>query len=489
MIVMNMTLKSPEKYIESLNDGRIVYYRGKKVDNVATHPVLRASVNHASLLYKWQQDPDKRNLVVKKDPEFGEISSFYYIPKNGNDLMNRFELIYETTRWGRGFFNITKAIGSDALFALMIITKRMDSMLGTSYYQRVLNYYKYVVENDNAIAVAQTDVKGDRSLRPHEQQDPDMYLRIVEKRKDGIVVRGAKVHTTQAIVSNDIIVLPTRAMTDKDKDYSVAFAIPANTKGVKMISKPEKATEAALNDPWFVMGRENVETEAMIIFDDVFVPWERVFMAGEYQFAGPLAVMFATYHRFTAISYRAGLADLIVGLGKLLAEYNGVDDKPHIRRDVVELIKYKEMLRASAIAASNLASIDELTGIAIPNTVMTNIGKLIANENYTDVVKHLIDIAGGLAATLPSSQDFENPEEAPYLEKYLAGKKGTSSLERAKLIALTRELISSFGALFTTAMIHAEGSIEASIIELYRSYDYGESKKLAFYASGLKDKL
>jgi aromatic ring hydroxylase len=484
-----MALKTVEKYLESINDGRIVYYRGKRVDNVVTHPVLKGSVKHASLIYEWQADPERRKLVVKNDSNFGEISSFYQIPRNGHDLLNRFELIYETTRWGRGSFNIIKAIGSDALFALMIITKHMDSMLGTSYYQRVLNYYKYVVENDIAIAVAQTDVKGDRSLRPHEQQDPDLYLRIVEKNKDGIIVRGAKVHTTQAPVSNDIIVLPTRAMTDKDKDYSVAFAVPANTKGLKMISKPEKGAEAALNDSWFVMGRENVETETLTVFDDVFVPWERVFMAGEWQFAGPLAIMFPTYHRYTAISYRSAIADLIVGIGKILAEYNGVDDKSHIRKDVVELIRYKEMLKATAIAASSIAQIDDITGIAVPNTVMTNIGKLIANESYMDVVKHLIDIAGGLAATLPASQDFENPEEASYLEKYLIGKKGTNALERSRLISLTREIISSFGALFTTAMLHAEGSIEASVLELYRSYDYDESKKLAFYASGLKDKL
>jgi aromatic ring hydroxylase len=180
---------------------------------------------------------------------------------------------------------------------------------------------------------------------------------------------------------------------------------------------------------------------------------------------------------------------LIVGIGKLLAEYNGVDDKSHIRKDVVELIRYKEMLKATAIAASSIAQIDDITGIAVPNTVMTNIGKLIANESYMDVVKHLIDIAGGLAATLPASQDFENPEEASYLEKYLVGKKGTNAFERSRLISLTREIISSFGALFTTAMLHAEGSIEASVLELYRSYDYDESKKLAFYASGLKDKL
>jgi aromatic ring hydroxylase len=482
-------LRTQDEYINSLRDGREVYYRGKKVDDITKHEVLKSTVNHASLIYKWQQDEKTRELTVYKDDVYGYSSKFYKIPRNGNDLMERFNLIYETTKMGRGSFNIIKAIGSDALFALMIIAKKTDSYFKTHYYENVMKFYEYVIKNDLGLAVAQTDVKGDRDLRPFEQEDKDLYLRIVDKNKDGIVVRGAKVHTTQGPVANEIIVLPTRNMTEKDKDYSVAFAVPANTKGLKMISKPLKASEASLNDPWFVLGKENMETESLTIFDDVFVPWDRVFLAGEYQLAGPLAVMFPTYHRFTAISYRTAIADLLIGLGKLLAELNGVDDKSHIRRDIVEIIKYKEILRESAIAASQLAEIDEDTKISIPNRIFTNIGKLVANEGYLDTIKHLVDVAGGLAATLPSSQDFSNEEESKYLKKYLVGKKGTDPIIRSRLLSLTREILSSLGALFTTAMIHAEGSIEASVIELYRSYNYDDSKKLAYYASGINDKL
>ncbi|MEB2837357.1 MAG: hypothetical protein GSR80_000457 [Desulfurococcales archaeon] len=483
-----MGLRRVEEYLESLRDGREVYYRGERVDDVTSHEVLGAAVRHASDIYRLQWDPRYRDLLVYEDPEYGLISRFYKIPRGSGDLLERFELIYETTRFGRGMFNIIKAIGSDALFALMVIARRMDKALGTSYYERVMNYYRYVVENDLALAVAQTDVKGDRSKRPHEQADPDLYVHIVERTKDGIYVQGAKAHTTQSIAANEIIVLPTRAMTERDRDYAVAFAVPANARGLKLVSRPMKAVESALRDPSFVMGRMNVENETLTIFDNVFVPWERVFMAGEWQFAGPLAVTFPRYHRFTAISYRAAMADLLVGLAKLLAEYNGVDGKSHIRRDVAYIIRYKEMLRATAVAASHYCEVDPETGVAMPNIVMTNVGKLLANEEYTNVVKHLIDVAGGLAATAPSMQDFENPQLRPYLEKYLAGARGTA-LERARLFMLAREWISSFGALFTTAMIHAEGSIEASIIELYRSYDYEESKKLALYAAGLRDTL
>lgn len=300
---------------------------------------------------------------MEKNSNYGEMSAFLKIPENSDDLMKRFNLIYQTTCMGRGLFNIIQAMRSDALFAPMIVTAIMDKKYGTTYSERVRKFYKTVVQSDAGMAVAQTDVKGDRSLRPGEQEDPDMYLRIVKKTDEGIFMRRVKFQTTQGPVANEIIVIPTRAMTEDDRDYAVAFAIPANTKGLKMITKPEKAAEAANTDPWYVMGRENIETESLIIFNDVFVPWERVFMAGEWDFAGLLAMTFPTFHRFTAIAYRMGMADLLLGLGKMIAEMNGVDDKSHIRRDIVEIIKYRELLNSTGYMAAYQSRRDKLTGI------------------------------------------------------------------------------------------------------------------------------
>mgnify|MGYP001626319272 CR=1 FL=1 len=482
-------IKSYEEYINSLNDGRTVFYRGKKVSDVANHKILNVAIKHASNLYKMQKDEKFKNLLVTKDEKYGEISAFYKIPRNEKDLWERFNLIYETTRQGRGMFNIIKAIGSDAIFALMIVAQLIDKEYRTDYSKNVKNFYEYVIENDLALAVAQTDVKGDRSKRPSEQNDPDMYVRIIEKNKEGIIVRGAKAHTTQSIASNELIVIPTRNLLENDKDYAVAFAVPPNTKGIKMISRPMKATEAAISDPSFVMGNNNAENETLTIFDDVFVPWERVFMAGEWKYAGIMASMFPTFHRFTAIAYRAAMADLFLGLGKLISEHNGIENAPNIRRNIVNLLTYKENLILSGLGASEKYEIDKNTGIAVPNRIYTNIGKLFANDNYLNAIKNLVDIAGGLAATLPHNDDLENPDEKDLIMKYLSGAKINSTEERVRLIALVREIISSYGSLFTAAMLHAEGSIEASIIELSRSYNYDGSKKLALYSSGIINSL
>ncbi len=482
-------LRDDIEFKQSLRDGRKVFYEGSQVMDVTTHPILKVAIEHASHLFKWQNENQYAELLAADDELHGKISSFYSIPRNTDDLKKRFELIYQTTRFGRGMFNIVKAIGSDALFALMIVSRIVDAEKGTYYRSRVNAFYDNVVANDLALSVAQTDVKGDRLKHPSEQIDKDMYVRIVERRDDGIIVSGAKAHTTQSIASNEIIVIPTRSMSEADRDYAVAFAIPPNTKGVTLISRPMKATENARNNPSLVIGNNNAENETLTVFERVFVPSDRVFLAGEWKFSGLLASMFPTYHRFTAIAYRAAMGDLYLGLGKLIAEHNGTSETSNVRRNIVKLMTYKESLRLAGNGAADFAEMDKGTGICVPNRVYTNVGKLFANENYLNTVQNLVDITGGLASTLPHSSDLDNPEERQILLKYLSGAIPGKTEERIKLISTVREIISSYGALFTSAMLHAEGSIEASIIELYRSYDYGESKKLALFSSGVDDEL
>ena len=480
---------SAEQYKKSLNDGRVVYYRGKKVENVAEHIALKVPVEHASSIYKLQSDPKYKEITCYSDGKMGNISSFYRTPQNTDELMQRHDLIYETTRIGRGQFNIVKAIGTDAIFALMYVTRRIDEKYQTNYYENVMKFYTYAAGKDLSLALAQTDMKGDRSLKPSEQNDPDMYVHIVKRDKNGIYVSGTKAHTTQSIAANELLVIPTRNMGADDMDYAVAFAIPANTKGITMFARPLKEVETVANDTLSVIGRKNVEVETITVFDNVFIPNDRIFLNGEYDFAGFLAMMFPTFHRFTALSYRAALGDFLIGTGKLLAEYNGVAEKSNIRRNLSVLIKYKETLKANAIAAAYKCSYDKSSKLAIPNIVYTNVGKLFANENYTEVIKNIVDIAGGIVATLPSYEDFENPEERKILLKYLTGRNKDETLDRVKVFQTLREFISSFGALYLAGMIHAEGSIEASILELNRSYDYSESIALGKYAAGIKDNL
>ncbi|GAY26160.1 4-hydroxybutyryl-CoA dehydratase [Desulfurococcaceae archaeon AG1] len=456
--------RTPDEYISSLGDGREVWYRGVRVSSIADHPVLSIAARHLSKIYAMGDR-------LYHDSELGSISKYYKIPRGSEDLLERHRMIYRHTYECNGIFNIGQAIGSDALFALMIVSKKIDAKYRTNYYERVINYYKYIVKNDLSIAVAQTDVKGDRSKRPHEQRDPDLYVRVVDVRSDGIVVRGAKAHTTQAAVSDEIIVIPTRAMTPKDSDYAVAFAIPANTKGLRMIVRPIDEVEGNSSA---VLSRKDYELETLTIFDNVFVPWDRVFMFREHEYAGLLANLFATYHRFTAVSYRSAMANLYLGAASLAAKANGVFEAPHIRSRIIEIILWKEIMRMGAIASAVNPVIDE--DIAIPNPLYTNIAKLYSNTNFSKVLEALVDIVGGIVSTLPSEEDLKG-ELGDLIAKYLAG--AVDGKERIAILKIAKELAgSSLAGYALGLMIHAEGSAEASRIGLAREYNLSEAEEL-----------
>ncbi|MCI0529510.1 MAG: hypothetical protein L0Y56_18880, partial [Nitrospira sp.] len=334
--------------------------------DVTTHPVLKIAVEHAAEDYRLAEDPQYKDLMTCQIPETGEIISRYFkIPQNAEDLLKRHEMILTGTRAGHGIVLIIKEIGTDALFALTILAKKMDDQLGTNYLERVRKYHQYCQQNDLSMATAQTDVKGDRSLRPSEQEHPDYYVRIIDETQEGIIVRGAKVHTTSASAVNEIVVIPTRALGEQDKNYAVAFAIPANTKGVKMIVSPFGSV--APSDFHHPVSSHHRLMESLTIFEDVLVPWDRVFMKGEWQFAGLLATTFVQFHRFTAVSYKPPLCELFIGAAELIAEYNGVKQASHIREKITQLITYTETVRALTRASAQECQIVD-PGIAVPNT-------------------------------------------------------------------------------------------------------------------------
>lgn len=465
-----MPLKSQQEFLASLKDGRNIYYDGKYVEDVTAHPVLAIFANHWSLVYKAQQDPDVRKIFVKEDEKYGEMSMYYNIPRSSDDLLARRQVIESTTAYCNGQFNIAKAIGTDSIFAMMSVCKQIDEKHGTNYHDNIMKLYDSCVREDLATAVAQTDVKGDRSLRPCEQSDPDMYVHIVDRKSDGIVVRGAKAHTTGTQAVHEIIAIPTRTLLPEEKDYAVAFSIPPNDKNVKMISRPSAGKEESEFD--FPLSTTAAAQETLTVFDDVFVPKERVFMAGETEFAGDLAKLFALWHRFTAISYKPPIGDQLVGAAQLIAEYNGVDKSSHIRDKIVKLIQYVEMIRACGKAAA-LDCQDMPDGICAPNPVFVYVGKYHMANNFHGAAKTLQDIAGGLVVTQPTAKDLESPETQKYVEKYLSGKKGIPTRDRLKLFNFIRDLTASTytGGYNYVLSVHGEGSLEAQIIGTYTDYD------------------
>ena len=286
-----MPLRTAEQYLESLRDGRTVYYRGQRVPDVTTHPVIGCAARHAAIDYTLAHDPTHRELCVVSD-EAGEYSRYYKIPRTPDDLDRRRELIELTTTEGATLVVLIKEIGTDALCGLLRVASTVDAQHGTEYSLRVQAYYERCRDNDLAVAVAQTDVKGDRSLGPSAQADPDLYVHIVERRSDGIVVCGAKAHTSVSTNANELIVLPTRAMREGDKDYAVSFAVPLDTPGLFLLTSAFDSHGPQSSAVELPISAQHKMMETTTVFDNVFVPWERVFLAGEHEFAGPLALAF-----------------------------------------------------------------------------------------------------------------------------------------------------------------------------------------------------
>lgn len=473
-----MGLRTPEQYKASLRDGREVYYRGELVKDVTTHPIIGTAVEHACIDYRMAEDPRYRDLAVVVDPHTKEpYSRYYHLPRNAEDLLQRSRLIAASTREGATLVVLIKEIGTDALFALHIVAEEMAKRGKAEYKERIQNYYKMCRDRDYGVAVAQSDVKGDRSLGPQAQEHPDYYVRIVEERKDGIVVRGAKVHTSVSTNTDEVIVLPTRAMRPDDKAYAVAFALPIATKGLKLITSSYGGFK---KDPFeFPISAKHKMMETLTVFEDVFVPWERVFLCGETEAAGLMALTFVKFHRFTAVSYKLPLLELLAGAARAIAEYNGVENAGHIREKLTELAAYHATVQGLIIAAAHQHTMLP-PGIAVPNTLLTNVAKYQFASNYHQAVQIVQDISGGLLVTGPSVEDWRSEATGPYLRKYLGGKKGVPTEHRLRMLNLISDLTASdFGGYQEVLAVHAEGSLEAEKLQTYREYDFNAAAAYA----------
>lgn len=475
-------MKTADEYRKSLRDGRAVYYEGQRVPDVTAHPALRVAVDHAALDYEMAADPRHRSLAVVPRPGGGEMSRFFAMPQTAADLIARMELIETSTRLGGTIVPLLKEIGTDALFALHLVAHDVDRARGTRYLDRVRAFYARCRDEDLAMAVAQTDVKGDRGAGPSDQAHPDYYVRIVEERSDGIVIRGAKVHTSVSMNANELIVLPTRALGERDRAYAVACAVPIATRGLTLVVSPYGGHAAsAFEHP---LSSRHRMTETLTVFDDVFVPRDRVFLQGEWEHAGPLARTFVEFHRFTAVSYKLPLVDLLVGAAQLIAEYNGIERAGHVRDKITWLVAYARTVRALA----RMAALDCTRGaldIAVPDAATVNIAKLHFASQFHQAVAYVQEIAGGLLVTAPGRADWEQPATRPMLERYLGGK-GVDAETRMRLLHLISDVTTSaLGGYHAVLAIHAEGSIEAEKLTIYRTAPMERYVALAKAFAGL----
>lgn len=411
------------------------------------------------------------------------INRFTHIHQSKDDLLLKQEMTRVLCNRVGGC--IQRCMGADSMNALSVATKNCDLKYGTDYHARWLKYLAYFQENDLVGAASQTDAKGDRSLRPAEQDDPDMYLHVVERRPDGVVVRGAKLHNTMAPYCDELIVFPTRALTKDEKDYAIAFAIPADTEGVYLIGREAFTPERA---PGMECPYEDVgDIESFTVFDNVFVPNERIFINGEVDFGGETALLFALYHRHSYCGCKPGVGDVLMGATALLADYSGIEKMGHVKEKLAEMVSVVELIFAAGIAAAE-KSMKAPSGTQIPNILYANVGRRHAGHNIYHEYNTLCDIAGGLPATLPLSKEYNSPEVGGYVRKYTKRRKDVSEENHYRAYHLASDLLTSeFATALQIAGVHGGGSPIMEDIAIMSTYDMKAKKKLAKYLAGIKE--
>jgi 4-hydroxybutyryl-CoA dehydratase/vinylacetyl-CoA-Delta-isomerase len=352
---------------------------------------------------------------------------------------------------------------------------------GTKYHANFTEFLKHMQKNDLAANAGVTDVKGDRSLSPSEQVDKDMFLRVVEKTDKGIVVRGAKAHQTGSLSAHEIIVLPTRAMGKADKDYSVAFAIPSDTKGLIHVVGRSTLDKRELEgcDIGNVYYSKYCPT---LIFDNVFVPWERVFMCGETEFAVEMVIRFSSFHRQSHGGCKSGRMDCMIGAALTLMDYNGTTKMSHLRQKIIDMIHRAETLYGCCLASS-YEGYKEPSGTYFIDTVLANASKIHEGKELAEAIRLMVDACGGFVADLPSDKDFENPEIGALLKKYLKGVDGIPVENRVKMYRLVENL--AMESADSISDIHGGGSPEAHRVTIFRETNLEGKKKAAKRLAGI----
>jgi 4-hydroxybutyryl-CoA dehydratase / vinylacetyl-CoA-Delta-isomerase len=477
-----MGLKTKAEYIESIRALKpTAYMFGERITNIVDNPRLRAGIEATAATYEAAEG-EFHDLVVTTSPLINEpVNRFTLPPSSIEDLVARVKV-------NRALGNYVgtchqRCTGLDCLSTLSIVTYDIDKKYGTNYNDRFITFLKYVQKNDLAANAGVTDVKGDRSLGPNEQSDKDMYLHVVERRDDGIVVRGAKAHQTGSLSSHEIIVLPTRAMGKADKDYAVAFAIPSDTKGLIHVVGRSTLDMRELDgcDIGNTMYSKYCPT---LIFDDVFVPWERVFMCGETEFAQEMVVKFSSLHRQSHGGCKSGKIDCMIGAALTLMDYNGTAKVSHHKQKVIDMIHRAETLYACCLAASYEGK-QQPSGTYYIDTALANASKLHEGKELAEAIRLMIDVCGGFVADLPSDRDFQNPEVGGLLKKYLKGAEGQSVEDRIKMYRLVEKM--ALESADTISDIHGGGSPEAHRVTIYRETDLEKKKQSAKRLAGIEN--
>jgi 4-hydroxybutyryl-CoA dehydratase / vinylacetyl-CoA-Delta-isomerase len=467
-------LLTADEYRESLKSYKPrVYVNGMEVEQVADAPVFAPGLNAIGVTYDLAHDSRYQRLMTAPGLDGDPVNRMVHVDATGEDLLAKLEavrLVCQESGCAQRY------LSHDALAALYQATHDADAEHGTEYHQRLRAFLARVQRQDLTCGVAMTDAKGDRARRPGQQANSDVYVRIHQRRPDGIVLRGTKAIVTGAPYVHELLVMPCRTMRAEEAEFALAAAVPVDAPGITIIARPAgRPGERAAS-----FSARYGQSTGVVVFEDVFVPWERVFLAGETEYAGQLTTTYATHHRHSCIGARAGFGDLLVGAGALMIDANGLDPDRHrhLREQMVQLISIVEGFFACGVAASTYAA-SHASGSVIPDTVFANIGKLLLANQIYDMHRIAHHVSGGLIVALPGPEEDHNPDTAVALAAVLGGHPDVPTDRRLAVGRMIEDLTASYqGGWYSVISLHGGGSPEAMKREIWRHYPVPEKVAL-----------
>ena len=470
-------------YLDSIKNRNLkIYLMGELIKEPLDHPIIRPSVEAMAETYELAvSEPE---LASATSPYTGEsINRFLHIAESNEDLFLQNKMQRKLGQLTGTCFQ--RCVGMDAFNALHSVTFEIDEKYNTEYHKNFINFLTEMHKYNLVIGGAMTDVKGDRSKLPHEQEDEDVYLRIVKRTQDGVYVKGAKAHQTGCINSHWMVVMPTLRLSDKDKDYAIVGAIPVDAEGITYIYGRQSCDTRSMEPGEYDVGNKYFAgQEAMVIFDNVFIPNDYIFMNGEYKFASMLVERFTTYHRRSYVC-KSGVGDVLIGAAATIAEYNGIEETSHIKDKLVEMNKLNETIYAIGIASS-LQGSSTKSGNFINDDLLANVCKQHVTKETYEIGRIAQDLAGGLVGSMPSGIDFNEGTMSEDLKKYLKGKKDINSEDRVKILRLIENMTLGRNAVaYLTESLHGAGSPQAQRVQIRRKVNIEEKKDFAKKLSGI----
>ena len=484
-----MPLMTPEQFEESLKKVKPrVFMDGKRVESVLDNRNTRTVVEANKASYSWALDPKYRDIMTCYSPLIDDtVNRYTYVSASTEDLVKKAEAgTFTAEMLGTCIY---RCVGYDAFHSLASTTWEMDRDLGTEYHPRFLEYLKMVQRQDLSVAGALTEPRGKRDEKTPEWSDPYLSLKIVDRTDEGIVVHGAKINISGAYASHEIVVLPQAAHFKGEEDYAVAFATPVDADGITFVCQyTPYSAERDLADDIEELGNPvfGQRETSMVIFDNVLIPWERVFHCGEYPYSVKLVTRFARTHRMTCGgTCKVGFMNQIIGAAKLIQEYKGLEKAAHINEELSEMVVLRETGRACGLAAAN-RGVEEPpgSGVYLPDELMGNVSKLNVCNAFWRVMALAGDIGGGLIVTLPSLKELKNPEVKDYVEKFYS----FGSDEPTENIMKVHKLLQNWtSGLHGVGTWHGAGPVMAQKIMLQRVIDYEHEKNLVKRTLNLKE--